>query len=71
MNRRNRKIGNHKVATYETVSKTEYREMLFARMAGGDLYAMEAYRKIRIFDAALDVFREIPVYPQNKPIFKI
>ena len=47
---------------YETVSRAEYREILLARMAGGDLYAMEAYQKIKEADVLLDVFREKPIY---------
>lgn len=51
---------------FETVSRSEYRELLLARMAGGDLYAAETYRKVREADMMLDALREKPIY--NKPI---
>lgn len=65
MNSENRNEKKSGVTVYETVSKAEYRDLLFARMAGGDLYAMETYLKIRSFDVALDVFRTKPIYPQK------
>lgn len=46
----------------ETVSRGEYREILLARMAGGDLYANEILLKVRRIDKALDLFRETPLY---------
>jgi hypothetical protein len=46
----------------ETVSRWEYREILLARMAGGDLYANEILLKVRRIDKALDLFRETPLY---------
>lgn len=46
----------------ETVSRGEYREILLARIAGGDLYANEILLKVRRIDKALDLFRETPLY---------
>lgn len=47
---------------YPVVSRSEYREILLARMAGGDLYASEKLRKIRMIDRSLDALREKPIY---------
>lgn len=44
------------------VSRSEYREILLARMAAGDLYAAETLRKVRMVDMMLDEFREKPIY---------
>lgn len=44
------------------VSRSEYREILLARMAAGDLYASETLRKVRMVDMMLDEFRENPIY---------
>lgn len=44
------------------VSRSEYRDILLARMAGGDLYAAESLAKIRRVDMMLDAFREKPIY---------
>lgn len=46
----------------EVISRAEYREILLARMAGGDLYAAETLRKVRAIDKALDVLRVKPIY---------
>lgn len=46
----------------EVVSRSEYREILLARMAGGDLYAAEDLVKIRRVDMMLDAFRDKPIY---------
>lgn len=46
----------------EQITRAELREILFAKMAGGDLYAMEMYQRFRRFDIAFDVFREKPIY---------
>lgn len=46
----------------EEVTRMEYREILLARMAGGDLYAYEQYRKFREVDIKFDAFREKPIY---------
>lgn len=42
---------------YPIISRGEYREIILARMAGGDLYAAEKLRKIRMIDRALDSLR--------------
>lgn len=47
---------------FEVVSRSEFREILLARMAGGDLYAAETYRKVREADMMLDALREKPIY---------
>lgn len=44
------------------VSRSEYREILLARMAGGDLHAMEDLQKIRRADRLLDKLRPKPIY---------
>jgi len=54
------------ISLYEIVNKAEYREILFARIAGGDLYAMESYIKVKQTDIALDIFREKPIYSQKR-----
>lgn len=51
---------------FEVVSRSDFREILLARMAGGDLYASEAYRKVREADMMLDVLREKPIYNKNR-----
>lgn len=54
----------------EILSRREYREILLARMAGGDLYANELLMSVRKADMALDrlriAFGEKPLYPVNK-----
>ncbi len=50
---------------FDTVSRSEFREILLARMAGGDLYASEIYRKVREADIMLDVLRDKPIYKKN------
>lgn len=50
----------------ETVSRGEYREILLARMAGGDLYANEILMKVRRIDKALDLFRKTPLYGKRR-----
>lgn len=42
---------------WEAVSRSDYQEMLLARMAGGDLYANEQRLKIRRADMLLDRLR--------------
>ena len=49
----------------EVVSRAEYREILLARMAAGDLYASETLGMVRKADMALDVLREKPIYKRN------
>lgn len=48
------------------LTRKEYREILLARMAGGDLYANEDRMKIRKIDSILDYFRDKPLYPENR-----
>lgn len=43
----------------EVVSRAEYREILLARMAAGDLYASETLAMVRKADMALDVLRQM------------
>lgn len=50
---------------YETVSRAEYRDILLARMAAGDLYASESLQRIRAIDKALDRLRPKPIYPRG------
>jgi hypothetical protein len=50
----------------EVVSRSDWAEILLARMAGGDLYAMETLQRTRRLDIMLDLFRDIPLYP-NEP----
>lgn len=49
----------------EVISRTEYREILLARMAAGDLYAAETLAMVRKADMALDVLREKPIYKRK------
>lgn len=49
----------------EEVSRSEYRDILLARMAGGDLYASEDLAKIRRVDMMLDAFRGKPIYERK------
>lgn len=51
---------------FEVVSRSEFREILLARMAGGDLYAAETYRKVREADMMLDVLRDKPIYNKER-----
>ena len=44
------------------VSRSEYREIMLARMAAGDLYAAETLTKVRRIDMMFDVLRERPIY---------
>ena len=46
----------------EVVSRSEYRDILLARMAGGDLYASETLGMVRKADKVLDILREKPIY---------
>lgn len=54
----------------EILSRRDYQEILLARMAGGDLYAMENLHMIRRVDKLLDRLRiaygEKPLYGQTK-----
>ena len=42
---------------FEVLSRRDYQEILLAKLAGGDLYAMETLQKIRRVDMALDRLR--------------
>lgn len=48
------------------VERGEYREILLARMAGGDLYANEERMKFRRVDMLFDRFRERPIYSEEE-----
>lgn len=54
----------------EPISRSDYQEMLLARMAGGDLYANEMRLKIRRVDMMLDRLRialgDKPIYTKEK-----
>lgn len=50
----------------EVVLRSEYRDILLARMAAGDLYASETLSRIRKIDMALDAIREKPIYKKNE-----
>lgn len=50
----------------KVLSRSDYQEILLARMAGGDLYANEARLKIRRADMLLDKFR---IAVGDKPIY--
>lgn len=50
----------------EVVSRSEYRDILLARMAAGDLYAAETLAMVRGADMALDILREKPIYKKTK-----
>ena len=47
----------------EILSRSDFQEILLARMAGGDLYANELRMKFRRADQLLDVLRPTPLYP--------
>lgn len=51
---------------YPVVTRAEYKEILMARMAAGDLYAAEDLKKIRMADMSLDILREKPIYGKIK-----
>lgn len=51
-----------KLDNIEVVSRSEYRNILLARMAAGDLYAAEDLEKIRKVDKLLDKLRTKPIY---------
>lgn len=63
-NKRTNKTGRM-AEQFEVVSRSEFREILLARMAGGDLYAAETYRKVREADMMLDVLRDKPIYKER------
>ena len=46
----------------KVLSRSDYQEILLARMAGGDLYANEQRLRIRKADMMLDRLREKPIY---------
>lgn len=48
------------------LSKSDLQEMLLARMAGGDLYAMEEWQKWRSADMMLDRLRIRPIYASHQ-----
>ncbi len=53
----------------EILSRRDYQEILLARLAGGDLYAMETLQKLRKVDMAMDRIRiacgERPLYKKK------
>ena len=49
----------------EVISRSEYRDILLARMAAGDLYASETLSMMRKADMALDILREKPIYKRK------
>lgn len=55
---------------FEILSRRDYQEILLARLAGGDLYAMETLQKLRRVDMALDrlriAFGEKPLYKKKE-----
>ena len=51
----------------EVLSRRDYQEILLARLAGGDLYAMETLQKFRKADMALDRLR---IAFGDKPLYK-
>lgn len=58
--------GREKLDIKEVVSRAEYREILLARMAGGDMDASATLSKIRRIDKALDAMRVKPIYTNEK-----
>lgn len=52
---------------FEVLSRRDYQEILLARLAGGDLYAMETLQKLRRVDMALDRLR---IAFGDKPLYK-
>lgn len=54
----------------EVLSRSDYQEILLARMAAGDLYANEARMRMRRADMALDRLREAaggkPLYGKGR-----
>lgn len=58
----NRNVKRSAFEVKDVVSRSEYRDILLARMAGGDLYAAEDLTKIRRVDMMLDAFRDKPIY---------
>lgn len=50
----------------EVISRSEYREILLARMAAGDLYAAETLAMVRKADMAFDALREKPIYKKKE-----
>lgn len=57
---------NSEKTEYIEVSRSDYQEILLARMAGGDLYASEKLAEIRRADQLFDVFREKPLYAHGE-----
>ena len=51
----------------EVLSRRDYQEILLAKLAGGDLYAMETLQKLRKVDMALDRLR---IAFGDKPLYK-
>lgn len=52
---------------FEVLSRRDYQEILLAKLAGGDLYAMETLQKLRKVDMALDRLR---IVSGEKPLYK-
>lgn len=52
---------------FEVLSRRDYQEILLAKLAGGDLYAMETLQKLRRVDMALDRLR---IAFGDKPLYK-
>ena len=57
---------NAKPENFEIVSRSDYQEILLARMAAGDLYANEVRMKLKRIDMALDALREKPLYKNGR-----
>lgn len=58
----NRNVKRSAFEVKDVVSRSEYRDILLARMAGGDLYAAETLAKVRRVDMMLDILRDKPIY---------
>lgn len=67
MNRLTHISWKHELKPEKILSRTDYRELLLARMAAGDLYAAEDLQRIRTVDMIFDQLREKPIYrKENK-----
>ena len=55
------------ISGFEVLSRRDYQEILLAKLAGGDLYAMETLQKLRRVDMALDRLR---IAFGDKPLYK-
>ena len=67
MNRLTHISWKHELKPEKILSRADYRELLLARMAAGDLYAAEDLQRIRTVDMIFEKLKKKPIYrKENK-----